>query len=402
MKSKRILPLLMSSALTLGLMSSPVCAEDKLSTIYIAGDSTSCIYKYDDKYVVPRAGWGMYLDKFLDSDVEVKDYAKSGRSSKSFAAEDNYKELMDNLSEGDYLFIQFGHNDQKKSSEEDKANRYTSPDGDKDTEGSFKNSIYKNYIKPALDKKAHPVLLTPIPRYKFNEDGTVNDSHGEYDDAIRELAAELNLPCLDITQFMSEIYNKNADNVSILHAIYADNKKGTNGLDTTHLNHLGGKVVACAVAANMLYNSSLSSLVAADEKNVMDLSCIYTITRAEFVDSLMRMLNKEVSAEGFSDVSDEEISKTLAAAKELGIAKGDGEGHFMPDRELTADELKAFTERFCEVSGLSADEYSKISASLNRTTVSENAYLTLLELYSDLNGQSETENQTDDQIEKVE
>ena len=138
------------------------------TNIFIVGDSTSCIYGYDDNYALPRAGWGMYLGDFLRSKYHVEDFAMSGRSSKSFATEDNYKKLLSEMNEGDYVLIQFGHNDAKKSNENDLKNRYTDSEGDINTEGSFKNSLYKNYIEPAERKRVQrPVLVTPIVRHEL-------------------------------------------------------------------------------------------------------------------------------------------------------------------------------------------------------------------------------------------
>ncbi|MBR1736681.1 MAG: hypothetical protein IJ736_06640, partial [Firmicutes bacterium] len=167
-----------------------VFADDTAKKIYIVGDSTACIYGKDDKYAIPRGGWGMYFQDFLKDGPEVIDLALSGRSSKSFTSEEEYQKLKDELGSGDYLIIQFGHNDQKKSSDEDLEKRYTDPEGGKDDEGSFKNSLYTNYIKLAQDKGAKPIILTPVTRRSFDEKGKIKDVHGLYDDAVRELASE--------------------------------------------------------------------------------------------------------------------------------------------------------------------------------------------------------------------
>ena len=168
------------AALLTGIMAfSALCVPAMADTpdVFIAGDSTACEYGFDENYALPRAGWGMYFGKYV-KDVNVTDYALSGRSSKSFTTEDNYYKLMRDVGEGDYVIIQFGHNDAKNSSDEDKELRYTDPKGDKDTEGSFKNSLYKNYILPVQEKGATPILLTPISRRNFEDTGKVKDSHG--------------------------------------------------------------------------------------------------------------------------------------------------------------------------------------------------------------------------------
>ena len=108
MKLKKIAAVAAAAAM---LMPAAVNADDSVK-VYIAGDSTACNYGEDENYALPRGGWGMYLGKYIDG-AEVINCAKSGRSSKSLVAEDEYKEIMDNIKEGDYLLIQFGHNDAK-------------------------------------------------------------------------------------------------------------------------------------------------------------------------------------------------------------------------------------------------------------------------------------------------
>ena len=175
MKLKRIITGVLASVMCVGAFNVTSAFASDETNIFIVGDSTSCIYGYDDNYALPRAGWGMYLGDFLRSKYHVEDLAMSGRSSKSFATEDNYKKLLSEMNDGDYVLIQFGHNDAKNKTEADIQNRYTDADGDVKTEGSFKNSLYKNYIEPAEEKGAKPVLLTPIVRHEFDENGKVID-----------------------------------------------------------------------------------------------------------------------------------------------------------------------------------------------------------------------------------
>lgn len=249
MKLKRIITGVLASVMCVGAFNVTSAFASDETNIFIVGDSTSCIYGYDDNYALPRAGWGMYLGDFLRSKYHVEDLAMSGRSSKSFATEDNYKKLLSEMNEGDYVLIQFGHNDAKNKTEADIQNRYTDADGDVKTEGSFKNSLYKNYIEPAEEKGAKPVLLTPIVRHEFDENGKVIDAHGHYDDAIRELAKETNVPCIDVNQMTTDLYNKSgSEETRILHALFKSTEKGDNGFDYTHLNHFGGMTVAKMVA----------------------------------------------------------------------------------------------------------------------------------------------------------
>lgn len=330
------------------LMLAPSCVF--ASDVYIAGDSTACEYGEDEKYALPRGGWGMYLDEFMADGVNVVNCAKSGRSSKSLVVEDEYKKIFDNIKEGDYLLIQFGHNDAKNTKPEDIELRYTEPEGDKDTAGSFKNSLYVNYIKPALDKGAKPVLLTPISRRKFDEGGRITDSHGRYDDAIRELAEELNILCIDMTEVTSVLYDSYGENgTKLFHAVFADTSKG---IDNTHLNRVGAEYVASLVADEaMKYDADgLGSLV---DESALIADQKY-ITRGEFTADIVRMLAIDTKAEdNFADVKTDDVNyEAIAVAKAAGIVNGNEKGQFMSDELLTLQDMYVITARALEYKGV--------------------------------------------------
>ncbi len=345
MKFKRML----AAALTTAMLVPNMAYADDGVTVYIAGDSTACEYGEDESYALPRAGWGMYLDEFLYG-VEVKDYAKSGRSSKSLVTEEEYNQIFDNIKEGDYLLIQFGHNDAKNTKPEDIELRYTNPEGDKETEGSFKNSLYVNYIKPAQEKGAKPILLTPISRRKFGEDGKITDSHGLYDDAVRELAQELGITCLDLTEETAAVYNvRGEEGTKAYHAIFKDGTKGENGFDNTHLNHYGAQQVA-AMAAEELLNEDPDGL----GRYVSGLDRIQnnfdTVTRGEYTAELVRLLGIESEqGDNFADVKADDVNyAAIAAAKAVGIVKGNEKGAFMPDTDITMQDMAVITARALE------------------------------------------------------
>ena len=98
------------------------------------GDSTVC--SFNDTYYYPRYGWGTQLEHYFDSSLTVKNLALSGRSSKSYVQEEQYQTLMQGMKAGDYLFVGFGHNDEKADE-----GRYSNPNGNYLTEGSFANSL---------------------------------------------------------------------------------------------------------------------------------------------------------------------------------------------------------------------------------------------------------------------
>lgn len=213
--------------------------------VFLVGDSTVCEYGVDAGYSDKRNGWGMQIGNFLDSEkVTVKNLAISGRSSRSFITEANYQTLLNEIGVGDYLFIGFGHNDAKTDT------RYTDPQKPITDETSTKYYLYNYYIKPALEKGATPILTSPIVRLRFtafDDTGMIRDSHGFYDDCIKELAQELNIDFVDNTQLTTDLYNElKYDGAKLLHAVYIEG-----GIDGTHLNSKGAYKVAEMVAQSV-------------------------------------------------------------------------------------------------------------------------------------------------------
>ena len=210
-------------------------------TVWIIGDST--VSSFADNYYYPRYGWGTQIDKYLDGTYEVKNIALSGRSSKSYVNDKEYKELTAGMKQGDYLLIGFGHNDEKAE-----ADRYTDPNGDYKTAGSFANSLYENYIKPAQAAGTTVILCTPIVRRTATAEWSDSNLHitkdsgdfkgGDYAQSIRNLGKELNIPVVDMTKMTKELYDTlGPDETVNLHAWTAS--KATS-VDNTHTNIYGG------------------------------------------------------------------------------------------------------------------------------------------------------------------
>ena len=210
-------------------------------TVWIIGDST--VSSFADNYYYPRYGWGTQIDKYLDGTYEVKNIALSGRSSKSYVNDKEYKELTAGMKQGDYLLIGFGHNDEKAE-----ADRYTDPNGDYKTDGSFANSLYENYIKPAQAAGTTVILCTPIVRRTATAEWSDSNLHitkdsgdfkgGDYAQSIRNLGKELNIPVVDMTKMTKELYDTlGPDETVNLHAWTSS--KATS-VDNTHTNIYGG------------------------------------------------------------------------------------------------------------------------------------------------------------------
>ena len=152
-------------------------------TIYVCGDSTAASYKPEE---APITGWGQVLNEFVPG-VRVENRAMGGRSTKSFLSEGRLQRIETEIQPGDLLLIQFTHNDTS-----DLVWRHTDP----------WTSFYHNleiYVDTARLHGARPVLMTPICR-RYWRDGKLLASHGDYPDAIRVLAAQRNVPLIDLYQ----------------------------------------------------------------------------------------------------------------------------------------------------------------------------------------------------------
>jgi lysophospholipase L1-like esterase len=201
-------------------------------TVYLAGDSTMA-----DKEVkaYPETGWGMPFRAFFDSTVTVVNKAKNGRSTKSFIAEGLWRSITANLKEGDYVFIQFGHNDEVPT----KAT-YT-------PEADFKTNLVK-FIAQTRDRKATPVLITPVARRKFSADGHVEETHAVYAAIVRKVAEEQNVPLIDLDKESQVlIENLGPENSKLLFNYVAPGEHPNypaGKADDTHFNELGARKMA--------------------------------------------------------------------------------------------------------------------------------------------------------------
>ncbi|TLS53832.1 rhamnogalacturonan acetylesterase [Paenibacillus antri] len=162
-------------------------------TLYLAGDST-VTDPSENGY--PQSGWGQMLSYFLKHDVAVANHAVGGRSSKSFIAEGRLNAILEGMKEGDYLFIQFGHNDQKSDEP-----RYTDP-------ATTYPEHLRKYIDAARSKKATPVLVTSVHRRYFEADGKLKDTHGAYLDAVRRLAEEEEVALIDLAEKSKRLFEE--------------------------------------------------------------------------------------------------------------------------------------------------------------------------------------------------
>lgn len=162
-----------------------------MNNIFYIGDSTVQFNKID---TYPQTGMSQVLELFTAPGVQVYPLGKNGRSTKSFLNEGRFEAVRKQIGEGDFLFIQFGHNDEK-----DDPARHTDP------YGSFQENL-NYFIQETRNAGAYPVLITPIARRLFDSKGQFQPgSHGEYSNAIRVLGAREGVPVADLTA-MTEAY----------------------------------------------------------------------------------------------------------------------------------------------------------------------------------------------------
>ncbi len=269
-------------------------AEGKVN-IFLAGDSTVKDYSADGMWnggkIRNEGAWGEFFQAFFNNTVSVQNYANGGRSTRNFINEGSLDKIAANISKGDYLFIQFGHNDcsQDAGNIEDRYIPVGEPDakgiypctpgkkvqtpatyrekyGDEfyshDCGGTYKWFL-KQYIEVARKAGATPVLVTPVSRVKFGNGGIISPHHfdkpvmvkgkktyvNSYCEAVKQLAAEEKVLCIDGFEITKALYEKafkeTGDSKATYELMFS---KDANTKDSTHNNKLGGFAVAAEIA----------------------------------------------------------------------------------------------------------------------------------------------------------
>ncbi|WP_231460582.1 MULTISPECIES: rhamnogalacturonan acetylesterase [unclassified Pedobacter] len=248
--SRRLIILMM---LLFGLIFQAFTLIKKPTVIYLIGDSTVADYSLEENYMAkkyPITGWGQVFQQFfsketlkklnhlIDNDtVLVVDKAKGGRSTKTFLAEGRWTEITKKLKKGDLVLIQFGHNDAAK----DKPERYI------DTAGYKK--LLRLYVKETRGKKAIPILITPVTRNYPWKGKVLGSAHGDYPEAVKDVANKMHVPIIDLTKLSAEFFTEmGQDFVSKNYFMNLDSGKYEaypKGLkDNTHFQTKGAKEVA--------------------------------------------------------------------------------------------------------------------------------------------------------------
>lgn len=214
-----------------------VTAVSNVTTIFLCGNST--VVDQDNE---PWASWGQMIPRFFNNQVSFANYAESGESANTFIAAGRFKKILTQMKAGDYIFIEFGHNDQKQIGP------------GKGPYLHYYNSL-KEMIDQSREKGGIPVLVTPTQRRSFNEKGKILDTHGDYPAAMKKLAADAQVPLIDLHAMTRTLYEALGDNESKKAFVHypANSFPGqTKALeDNTHFNPYGAYQIAKCVIEGM-------------------------------------------------------------------------------------------------------------------------------------------------------
>ncbi len=169
-----------------------VTDQQKKITIFMVGNSTMADKPFKDGN--PEKGWGQILPLYFKEGVRIENHAVNGRSTKSFLDEGRWEVVLNRIKAGDYVIIEFGHNDAKK----DDPKRFA------DANTTYRWNLGK-FIDETRQKGGIPILATPIVRRRFDEQGNFYDVHGDYPKVVREVANEKNVILIDLHKKSEEL-----------------------------------------------------------------------------------------------------------------------------------------------------------------------------------------------------
>ncbi|MCD8101652.1 MAG: rhamnogalacturonan acetylesterase [Alistipes sp.] len=212
--------------------------DDNLPTIFIAGNSTVV-----DEGKEPWTGWGQVFPLFTTAEVAVANYAESGQAANTFVSSRRFDKLMTKMKPGDWLIIEFGHNDQKQQGE------------GKGAYESFTNDL-KFLADGFREGGGNVVFITPVQRRHFDADGALMHTHGDHPDAMRKLAAEEGLPLIDLTEMTTRLYEawgpEESKRAFVHYPAGTFPEQETDLEDNTHFNPYGGYQIAKCVVQGIV------------------------------------------------------------------------------------------------------------------------------------------------------
>jgi lysophospholipase L1-like esterase len=224
--------------------------------IFWAGDSTVACNKFN---TFPQTGIAQAFDRYTKEDVVIYNHAVNGRSTKSFIDESRLAPIYDEITKGDFLFIQFGHNDEKIND----PSRYTDPHGE------FVTNLGK-FVNVARNKGAYPLFITSVERRLFDENGKLKPSeHTEYVKGMKEAAEKFDVPVVDLFTMSRDFLEKTGDEASKKYYMNLAPGEATwapeGKIDNSHLKYEGAMLYAGMIAKGLLNLEETYSSLVADE-----------------------------------------------------------------------------------------------------------------------------------------
>jgi len=282
--------------------------QDKIQ-VFLVGDSTMANKLPGD---APETGWGMVFQDFFDGQgIKIENTAMNGRSTKSFISEGRWAAVTKNMKAGDWVFIQFGHNDSKDKD----TSRYAGANTD------YKKNLIR-FVNETLAKGGKPVLVTPVMRRRFDETGKFFDTHGDYPSAVKAVAKDLKVPLIDLHKLSETVISAHGAEGSkalFLHlegGYYAKFPKGI--IDDTHFSNYGAHIMAGLVAKEVhAQNLGLKKYLkhfGSTDKYVFDLP---VIQKPAFRKDTFNILNYGAKNDGLA-LNSEAINKAINACAEKG------------------------------------------------------------------------------------
>jgi lysophospholipase L1-like esterase len=204
-----------------------IAKADDVPTLYLLGDSTVC-----DQPAEPYSSWGQMLTRFFTPEIAIANNAESGESLRSSLAAHRLDKVLSTMKAGDYLFIQYGHNDEKEKGEG--VGAFT----------TYKADL-KRFVAAARSRGGMPVLITPVQRRTFDPEGRITNSHGDYPEAVRQVAQEEHVQLIDLHAMSKAFYEALGPDKSALAF-----KSG----DGTHHNNYGSYELAKCIVEGIKAN----------------------------------------------------------------------------------------------------------------------------------------------------
>ncbi|MFT3990656.1 MAG: rhamnogalacturonan acetylesterase [Luteolibacter sp.] len=215
-----------------GVISAEIAPAKEVTTVFLAGDSTVTDQRYE-----PFAGWGQMLPRFFQPTIAISNHAESGLALKSFERQKRLAKILSMMKKGDYLFIQFGHNDQKDKSEG--AGPFT----------TYKENL-KTFISGARGKGGIPILFTPMERLRW-DGGSPKQTLADYAEAVRQVGDEEKVPVIDLNAMSLKLYGalgeKNSTKAFVFYPAKTFPGQEKPMADRTHHNAFGGYELARCV-----------------------------------------------------------------------------------------------------------------------------------------------------------